>query len=288
MSTNAIDTLIAEHINIEPSKPRVFEGVFQFNVHKSDFKDNYPQSCIESPEFEVHSVAWKLQACRTREILEPDNSFVITLMANFSGKTEAWSCEAEAEFKLLPKGSYNPVHLRFGYFNFDSARSSPNKKKLIGWDQLVTEYMVDDIATMDVKIKVKPPNRLAGIQHASKKLLMCILNVNTLSNLYSEETIVRAIRWKVLAMNRGEYLGVYVLANEDDMDLDYAWNVTATFDLMSLEPGKILSRTFSTVQFDWTKTNHGFNKFIKWTDFVNLNNKYVIGNGALFQIQLNV
>lgn len=288
ISANDIKTISENHINIEQSKSHVFEGVFRFNVHKIDFEPNdYPGKCIESPEFMVHSVTWKIQACRKRGFAEEDK-FMVTLISVFGGKTEAWSCEAEATFKLLPKGSNNAAFIRFGYFNYDSVRSSPNKKTLKNWDQLVNNYMIDDIATMDVTIKAKPPNRLAGIQHASTKFLMRILNVNTLSTLSSEEAIVRGIRWKVLAMKSGEYLGVFIIANEDDMDLDYAWNVTTTFDLMSLEPGKIVSKTFSAVQFNWTKTNHGFNQLIKWTDFTNLSNKFVISNGALLQIQLIV
>lgn len=266
----------------------VFEGVIRYNLHKTDFDGaDYPEKCIESPEFEIHYVIWKIRVCKTREIFGSDN-LLITLVSVFRGKTEEWSCEAEANFKLLPKEPYNAVHIRFGYFNFARERSSPTKKKLIEWDKLLTKHMIDDIATIDLAIKVKPPNRIPGIQHTSTKFQMRILEVNTLTELFSEDANVRGIRWKVWVLNKGEYLGVYVLANEDDMDLDYAWNVTATFDLMSLAPGKTVSRTFSTIQFDWTYTSYGFNKFIKWTDFQNSSNKFVIDNAALLQIQLNV
>lgn len=281
-------TISADQFNIEQSKAHVFEGVVRYNLHKKDLeRDRYYEECTESPEFELHHVIWKIKACKSNEILS-DNKLVVTLVSVFRGKTEAWSCDAEASFKLLAKAPYNDVHTRFGYFHFDSVRSSPSKKKLIGWNDLLTKHMINDIATIDVTIKVKPPKRVAGIQHASTKFQMRIMNVNTLGRMYSEEAIVRGIRWKILAWNLGGFLGIYALANDDDMDLDYAWNVTATFDLMSLAPGKTVSWTFSTKQFDWTQTNYGFRKFIKWADFTNLSNKYVIDNTALLQIQLSV
>lgn len=286
-STNA-DHMIASnpnHIDNKQPKLHVFESIIRINLHKSDLELD---RCVVSAPFELHYVTWKIQACKRRGYDDDGDLLMVTFESDFNGNTEAWSCEAEAIFKLLPKEKYNAAYARFGNFNFDIVHSLPTEKKLVTWNNLLTKHMIDDIATIDVTIKVKPPNRIAELRHISTKFQMRILELSTLSDLYSEEAIVRGIRWKMLALKRNEHLGVFVIANEDDMDLDYGWNVSTTFRLISLDSDKTITKTFSNVQFDWTNTNWGFIEFIKWTDLMSSSNNFVKGNAALLQIELDV
>lgn len=272
------------------SKLHVFESVVRFNLHESDFGTSKSDECILSPVFEVHYIGWKIQACKSHNNIADmgDNELTVKLISVFNGKTEAWSCEAEAKFKLLAKEGFNAEETRMAYFNFHSRNIKSIEKPLVTWDKLKTKHMIDGIAMIDVTVKVKPPNRLTEIQHTSTKFQMRILELTNLNEVYSEEALVRGIRWKVSASKRNEFLDVFVMANEDDMDLDYSWNVTTIFSLISMDAEKTKTKKFSNVQFDWTNTNWGFVEFIKWADLTNESNQFVKGNAALLQIELNV
>lgn len=286
-AANGITPEIQDH---KVPKVHVYEGVFRFNFHKIDFDGRSNENCVVSPEFKLHYVTWNVVVCKDADIFQDDKSkLMVSLEAVFRNETLEWSCQAEANYKLLPKdSSYNAATTRFSYFDYDRTHSKPSAKELANWKNFINRHLVDDVATIDVTIRVTPPNRIPGIQHTSTKFQMRLLDVSTLDELYSDEAVVRGMRWKVLAMKRNEFLSVFVIVDEDDVDLDYSWDVTTKFQLISLDPAKSVSRKFSAVQFDWTRTDYGFIEYMKWTDLMDPNNKFVVGNTALLQIELSV
>lgn len=242
--------------------------------------------CIQSAKFELNDVTWKIQACKDGE---RDNSVLhMSLVSIFEGDSAAWSCEANATFTLLSIDGENSIVLSFDYYNFNKDESVCTIDDFIEWDNFFEKHVHEDRAIFEIAIKAKTPKRAGKLDESFAKFDVRIKNVNQLGSAYSNELIVRGIRWKVRTIKSDEYLGVFLFANGDDMGIDVYWNASATFHLISPTTNQTVSRSFSKISFDWTKLSYGFSKFIKWIDFMDPNKKLIVNNHAIIKVELSV
>lgn len=268
----------------ENEQPKIHssKSTVRFKLHVKGGK----LDCAESNEFEVHFVTWKVRACKktgSRGVV-----LAVSLLSVFQGDTEAWTCEAEAAFELLPVAGGNSLENRFGYFNFSSVTPSQGFPEFVTWDDLTEKYLADDIATFDITITTKTPNRIPGFVRTSTKFNMRVKGLSKLGDQYSDEVIVRRIRWRVRAMKMGEYFAVFVYANENDLDIDFSWDVTVSFRLLTLGKEKQAPRIASNKPINWTKSSLGFSKFIKWSELFDPKKELVVNDATILQVELSV
>lgn len=256
---------------------------FELDVRKLQKQLN---KCDQSGKFELNDVQWKIEACRGGD---RESDFLhMSLLSIFDGVSAAWSCEANATFKLISNdGDEAAVH-SFEYYNFNKEESKRTIDDFVQWGELFDKHVKEDRAIFEITIKAKTPNRAAKLDEGSAKFDVRVKNVNQLGYEYSNELIVRGIRWKVLVMKLNDHLGISMFANGDDMGVDVYWNVSATFHLISSTINGTISKTFSNVSFDWTHLNHGFPQFVKWNEFINTSKKLIENNHAMFKIELSV
>lgn len=275
----------------ENAKLHSSEGVIRFKVHfdNETLETDDPRKvpCSESPQFLQHHMTWKLKVCVDGIF---DKYVNVQLVSVFNENTEDWTCKAAAKIKALSNGHNNDYEQELDFIEFTKANSMHGFEEFILWkDFRVKDYVKNNVATFDVRILTKPPDRIPGIQHTSTTFRMRLLDLKNLDDLRSEEVIIRGIRWQIRTMKINDHLGVFLYANEDDMDLEYSWEVTATFTLASLGgAGESLTKTFKSVMFNWTNNAWGFSEFIKWSELIDENKKYTKNNAALLDIDVIV
>lgn len=268
------------------AKLHSFESVIEYELNVKDLEGNANTLCVQSAEVILNDIRWKVEACRDNGNQEI-KKLHMSLIAIFDGESVAWSCEAKATFKLLAIDEKDPTILGFETYNFNKDDPKRSIDDFIPWDDLFENHVKDDYAIFEITVFTMTPNRAAKIDESSAIFDVRLNNVNRLGYEYSNELIVRGIRWKVLAMKIDENLGIFLFANGDDMGIDVSWNASANFQLISSTTNTV-SRSFENISFDWTHLNHGFSKFVGWTDFMNTNKKFVENNKAIIKVELSV
>lgn len=133
-----------------------------------------------------------------------------------------------------------------------------------------------------------PPVVVNGIFASLHVLLDNVAN-DTQLDYYSPEVVLQGVKWKIHIQRVDKYLGVFLEANNDDLDLSLSYTVDASFKLLIFSDPKTAIRNPINRQFlhhyrrGWSK--HGFANFIEWYDFVHPKHDYVVRNKANFFIQ---
>lgn len=271
---NGLDSVLRVKVNIN-----------ELNNQVENQKDH--SKCLDSPAFELNHVTWKIRTCRRHEVVSNEADKIdILLVSIFSGQTAAWSCQAKANFKLLPAEGQTPIEDELGFYNFNGVSPSKGIDGITIWKNFTKEYVIEDEATILVAISTKPPNRAAGLDQTSIKFQMRVKQLSNFTDQFSNEVIVRGIRWKVLATSQNDHFAVFVYANEDDMNYDLSWKVSATFQLVSPDGSVTVPRKFSDVPFRWTNSSWGFAQFIKWSDLFNSHKEFVVRDATILQVEL--
>lgn len=270
------------------SKLHSFETVIEFELNVDKLEDARNPSCVVSSAFELNDVTWKIEACIAGDNSEEIKHIDMSLLSQWDTETAAWSCEAAATFKLLAKDKDEPIVQSFEYYNFNKDESKQTIQDFVVWENFIEKYVVGEHATFEVTITTKTPNRAAKLDESFAKFGVRLKNVNSLGFEYSNELIVRGIRWKVLTMKINNHLGVFLFANGDDMGIDVSWKVSATFHLISQSSENVVTWSFCDQSFDWTNLNYGFFEFIKWDEFINPSKKYIDNGKAVIEVELSV
>lgn len=270
------------------SKLHTFENIVQFGMNVLEI-DKTNERCLESVEFELHDVTWKIRSCKNYDITNVKKTWLdVSLIAVFSGDTLKWSCRAKANFKLIPEGNEKPLESNFDYYNFNRAESSKKINDFITWDELIDKYVVNDEATLEVAISTLVPNRAPNLERTSAKFEVRVKQLSKLDRQYTTEEIVRGIRWRVLATKMNDHFAVFVYGNDDDMDIHSTWEVSATFRIMSTDGKNSVSKNFSSKKFNWMRSSFGFESFYKWSDLFDPSRSFVIQDATILEIELNV
>lgn len=258
--------------------------------HEEHLNDH--RKCIESPEFDLNNLTWKLKLCRRHLVTSNDGDEVdISLLLVFNEDTVAWSCDARMNISILSKEGEKSIQKTMEWHNFNRSVRSNTIRNIAVMKDLYNNYMHNDSVTITISISTKPPNRSNSIalDEVSKTFYVRIKSVNELANTqYSNEIRVRGIKWKILTTKTNDHFAIYLVTNGDDMDVNKSWNISVTFQIVSFDANKIFSKFFTNIQFNWMKTVWGVDDFLKWNEFIDPNNRYVENNSVLIRIVLNV
>lgn len=136
----------------EGSKLHTLESIIQFAVNVSVLDKN----CIESPEFELHNITWKIETCFKHDLLDPSKTALdVSLITPFSDDTVNWHSETQAQFKLLHKSNEKPIVQNIKKHNFNQIESTYKIENFVTKDDLLEQYVVNDEAVFEITISRK-------------------------------------------------------------------------------------------------------------------------------------
>lgn len=265
------------------------ESIVRFKINKDEVVKG-TDKCRESSEFKLNDVAWKVKVCQVKVGEESEQiAFAsVELEAVFKDETATWSCEAEAEVKLIDKDGKHKVD-KIASFTYSAKNNVNSNGKFIEWDDIKGGFLVKDTATFEFNVKTKSLNRSSKLEQTTAKFMLRLKQIDDKLSEYSNELTVRGIRWRAYATKIGEYFAIFVEANENDIDTEAQWAVTTNFKLLStIKNGKAKERNFKDKPFDWTQTNRGFKKFLEWSEFMKEDKGFVRNNAALVEITLEI
>lgn len=266
---------------------------FKFDIEKLESKE------IESPEFSLSKLNWKIKLCKrsTSESNTIDTNVldIFIVCVALSDICAAWSCDVRANFKLVSSSaSEQEIEKSFTRKEFNNKCLSHGINGFISWAELIDPkngYVNENEAIFDIDILTNPLNCIKSMEmeQTSTKFRLIVENVSKLGNTYSPEVIVRGVRWKIQTKKEDEHFAVYLWAVEDDMDMNWCWQVEYSFKLLSfnskIEP--IDCKSTSDV-FRWGTPSWGYGKLIKWLDFVDAKKRFVRNDTAILQVKFTV
>lgn len=270
--------------------------LFRANATEMKFQEEHSNDrtkCIESPQFNLNNLSWKIKLCRRHLVISNGADEVdVSLVSVFNGNTATWSCNAKMNITILPNDSDGkPINRQMEWHNFNKFDPSNTIRNISVMKDLYHNYMGNDLVIVAITISTQPPNRSdpIALDEVSKTFYVRVKNLNKLNDQQSNEICVRGINWRVLTTKINDHLAIFVIANGAHMDVNKSWMVSATFQLISFDQKKIYSKNFVDIQFSWMKTeNWGFVDFLTWNEFIDPNNEYTKNNASLIRIILNV
>lgn len=274
-----------------------YESIIRFKVNKDEIvkKDYSKEPCLESSEFNLNEVTWKVQVCKRKVTVKEDEKekeedyASVELVSMFSGETATWSCNAEVDVKLIAiKEGKDDLKNKIKDFTYSKKNSVGKNEKFIKWDDFNDDYLKEKMATFVFNIKTKSLNRSAQLEQTTAKFHLRVKQVSSLTSEFSNELTLRGIRWKINASKLDNHFAIFVVANENDIDTDAEWLVTAKVKLTSTKDDKTIEREFNNKDFNWSRTNLGFKTYLEWSKFTDKNNGYIRNNAALIEIELEV
>lgn len=266
---------------------------FKFNIESLDAGEFF------SPEIKLSKLSWKVKLCkRIKCVNNCDESFIdIFLVCEPSPdiSISKWSCKVCAVVKLLPFESADKAIIkRMPKKEFSNKCLLHGIYEFCSWNDFVdakNRYINEGEATFEVEILTNPLNciKTMAMEQTSTKLRVIVENVSKLGNSYSPEVIVRGIRWKIQTRKEDDHFAVYLWAVEDDMDMNWCWEVEYSFKLLSfnskIEP--VDCKTTSDV-FRWGTPSWGYGKLIKFTEFMDPRKRYVRNDTAILEVKFAV
>lgn len=270
------------------------ETVFRFKVNIDDLETGK----IESPDICVSKIPWKIQLLK-RSISESNDAsyldvYLVGSTPSNIDATTKWSCDVRAIFKLLSKAPGKGIVKHFTKKQFSHKCLSHGISEFVPWDELLeakNQYIYENEVTFEIKILANPLNCAKSMQmeQISTKLRVIVENISKLGNAYSPEVMVRGIRWKIQTKKEEEFFAVYLWAVEEDMDMNWCWEVEYSFKLLSfnskIEP--IDCKSTSDV-FRWGTPSWGYGKLIKWSELVDPKRRFVRNDTAIVEVKFTV
>lgn len=271
------------------------ETVFRFKLNINSLETGD----IFSPELNLSKLSWKVKVCKRLTSENSDDVNVVDVFLVCEPPSdigiEKWSCRVRAVFKLLSLASSEKELTKvFSNKEFNNNCLSHGISEFCSWPDLLesqNHHVQENDVTFEVEILTSPLNciKMMAMEQMSTKLRVIVENVSKLGNTYSPEVIVRSIRWKIQTRKEDEHFAVYLWAVEDDMDINWCWEVEYSFKLMSfnskIEP--VDCKTTSDI-FRWGTPSWGYGKLIKWPEFMDPKKRFVRNDTVIIEVKFTV
>ncbi|XP_031632842.1 uncharacterized protein LOC116346777, partial [Contarinia nasturtii] len=263
---------------------------FKFNIDRLKLGE------IETPEIKLSKLHWKIKLNKrsTSESNNDTDEIDVSLVCEPSSDINKtiWSCNALAVFKLV--SSKQEIVKTLSNKEFNSKHLSHTINGFVPWNELLNvenQYMNENEVSLDIEIQTNPLCciKAMAMEQSSTKLRLIVESVSKLGNVYSPEVILRGIRFKIQTRKEDEHFAVYLWAVEDDMDMNWCWEVFYSFKLLSfnnkVEP--IDCKTTSDI-FRYGCPSWGYGRLIKWSEFIDPKKRFVRNDTAIIEIEFTV
>lgn len=281
------------------------DTIFRFTVNAESLR----LKSVESPQFKLNDVSWKIKLCKTSAIDDTDKEAIsyakclfeedsssdmidIHLVSAYEGGTVDWSCEAQAAFKLLHKdddvGKSTVKYL--SKRKFSNAKLSHGIDDFIKFNDFLENYVHENRATFEIEVITNPLSLMKQLEMDQMygKFRVMIENVSKLESNLSSEVIVRNIKWRIKTKRENDALSVYLLGDENDMDMNWIYKVDVTFNLLSFDRSVKPIKHNLIHEFRCGSSIRGCKKLMEWSKFIDESKQFVSMDIANLFIQLKV
>lgn len=255
--------------------------------------------CVESTIMEKNSVEWSVKLCKTNDTagwFNKANSNVDLYLkcSPLNGRL----CTHEAIVKLLPRDDRcnEPIVKRLSKREFSNADSTAAIKGFVGWSYFYDNFVSDDYVIFEIDIRtnacreehVAEPQNEPNIYEVGSRIHFMLDDVSNLQERISPEITVGGIRWNVIVEKRDTHLAVYLEGNEYDFEQNSAYKVDAHFKLLTYDSSvQSKNRDFTHI-YRWNSTKEGFERFLKFSDFIDNDKHYTRDNKANLLVEFTV
>lgn len=272
--------LSTEAVQTDPART-----VVRFSVDVNELETE----CMKSPDFELNSIFWTVELCKSSDFV---NATLVSFLAEDANSK--WSCSAEATIKLR-----SPVHDESGKkiekkiekqsFNIHNLTNGLNE--IVEWNDLLANYVYENETYVEIEIAVDPPVRSKQTETGASLFIIYVENVSNLTAPYfSPDFVVRGIRWNVeIKRESTDHLGIYLHASKEDLVGNESWVVTVSFELISWRlktPSDNVQRIMMQ-RFGKDET-WGYQKFVEWNKLMDPKNELIKDDIAWFNVHLQV
>lgn len=153
-----------------------------------------------------------------------------------------------------------------------------------------TEFSSCEARAAIFSIAIEPPILTIdlNVDQRYARFHVVVKNVDKLGEFHSFDTVVRGIKWKLLAEKVGDDLSLYLCADENGMDKKWFHKIEVNVQSVSFDDDIAPIKKSLIHELRCGRSSCGFQKFIGWTDFMDADKKYVEDNAAFFLVELEV
>lgn len=272
------------------AKLNTTKTAFHFNVNAEILE----KACVYStPEMEIRNVKWIVKLCRKAADGDVNAQLLgVYLIPVVENHSMDWACDAEASFKLFHNDGLASHSIKKHLLRktFDKRNSSHGIDNFIDWDGFTQNHVFANQAKFEIEISVDVLRRMSmesrDINQVSAEFHVVIEGVSKMEHCYSSDAILQGVRWSILCEKNSEHLGVYLNIDENDIDSDWSYKVDATFKLASCK--RDVEAITESWSHEFSEGNWGYPTFLKWTDFVDEDKKFVSNDKANLFVKIKV
>lgn len=193
------------------------------------------------------------------------------------GRQDFESKSATVSKHLVEKGRCPPINLDF-----------------IDYQDLMANYTEYGNATFEIEItadRVHPNLRPKMFGVVGRKFLFELKSVNlnstTTNRITAPEFAVRDITWTLYAEKKNGFLGIYLKADETDLNT-WFYKVHATFALLSFKKGVDPMKYTFTHTYSFASPIHGNEKLLSLSDLFDTNKQFIFNNNINLLVDIHV
>ncbi len=256
--------------------------VFHFTVDSEILN----KTCEYSTHVELNNVKWRVV------LRKKSTALAVYLIADYENNEKEWSCDAQAAIKLFQKDGHGLKCVMKELPKTTFERSNPLLGiDFIEWDDFLQNHVHEKKAKLEIEISTGNLTRKTATRcdknHVSGTFHFIIKDAKNLTECYSSFVTLQGVRWKIFCGKIGEFLAVYLYGNENDIDINWSYRVYVQFKLVSFKED-VAPIAFDMEHEFGADLNQGLREFLKWTDFVDENKRYISRNQANLFVGLRV
>lgn len=184
-----------------------------------------------------------------------------------------------------------PVVKRIASRSFDNSYPCWGFKNFIDWNNLLAHHVINNAATFIVEINKQPLMRkstpLPSVQ-LTTGFQFTIKNASKLVQCSSPVLNVREIHWQILCKRNENYLQTYLGADKRDLQENWAYPVVGNFSLLPFDTKVKPTIRHFNCYIDVNKTFDGIERFVKWPEFIRLENRFILDDESIVVVQFKV
>lgn len=266
------------------SSAYAFGTNFPFTLNVTNFR------AVITYKFELSNLLWTVHFAKAAGTLQ------ISLSSSLNNGTSVWYCDAHAVFKLFHKNGEARRTIERSLDNCRFSHSDLSRNvTFIEWTELLKEYVNDqNEAKFEIELLTKPLKCIEPIRikQTSTAFQFVMEKVSKLTSINSSEIVVRDIKWRIFVKKESvpsrqeeDNFDLYLIADENDLDKNWYWKVTASLKLLSFKKNIDPIHCQFTEHYQWGASYFGCKNVLPFSVLIN---NYTLDDVAIFLIEFKV
>lgn len=262
-----------------------FGTIFPFTL---DVKN---QSGMVTHNFQLSNLLWTVYFAKAEDFLQ------IWLSSSPNDTTPVWYCDAWAVFKLFHKNGEvgRTVVKSLNNYRFSHLKLSSENIAFIEWNELLNEYVDNqNQAKFEINLSTNPFKCIEPLKiHQTSTIFQFVLEkVSQLTSVDSSPVVLRDIKWWIHAQRisdrrEEDYFALYLIADEEDLDKNWFWEVTASLKLLSANKNIDPVHYRFTENYQWGASRFGCKNLLPFSTLIKPGH-YAVNDMVIFFIEFSV